>query len=1314
MAFAVLVLWLRYAALPNVDRYRAEIVSSIERVSGMGVRVRAIYGGWEGLRPSLSMVGMELDDARGKAVLGFERAEVKLSWWTLLAGHLRFYDVDFYSPNLVLRRGADGLIYLADKPLNPPGPDQQSAFTAWLLAQPSLGVHDATLVWRDDKAGAPEVRLTDVQIELRKRHGRHLAALTARPPPELAGRIELHADVVVRHAGGGWHAAGEVFGEALGTDLARLRAHLPLPETLRSGVGSVRVWASFSGDAVREVVADINMRDAKAQLTADALPLELATLSGRAIYDAQPGGFTFATRDLRFRLRGGEEAQPGNFSIARTATADHLPRVVVRADGIDLKIAATLIDYFPVPHDIKAQAQRFAPRGRLSEATLTWTGADASHARTYSLKGRFTELAVNEVAPWPGVAGISGRIEGSQDGGTLELDSRSASLQLDGMFRAPLAFDTLEGRARWKRAGPALQVDIEEARFANADGQGQLAGTWRSLPASKEKSPGYADIKGKLTQVLASRIGDYLPNHLSGTRAWLDRAVLAGTSAHVGFEIKGDLWQFPFGPGSDGHFLVQGDLHGGRLKYLPDWPSVDAIEGNFRFENRRMEIDADTASIFASRASAVTAVIDDLGARPPRLTIDGSVDTSGTDSVRFLRESPLVNGPGAFTRAVAVEGPARLKLHLDFPLYGAEPGHVAGEYQFADATVSAGHELTMRGVRGRLAFTERGVRASDITGSLFGKPARLAMSTEPDGRVLTTIDGSIDAAAMAQFMPEAIARRLSGDAEWQARIVTGSQGTDLSITSDLKGLAATLPEPLAKAAGEARTLKVRIEHLGAADALTSADLEGGIYGRFGTMGPPEARRWHAALRFGAPVGDAPQREGLWLYGALASLDADAWQNLFALPKTPAAPSAGTATPVAEGAQASPSATQASPPATQASPPATQASSPAAAPATGTIPQAEASAAQGAQAAVPAALELRGVDLTLGKLHYFGRDFREMHAQLERSGGRWTGQLESPNIAGKVRWDPAGRGHLEATLDRLSITASEPGEANAAQSAGGDLPAIDVTADRFEFHGHWLGRLALKAVQSEDRWIIDRLDITNGHAQLHSTGGWRRTGTGSISTLTLKLETGNLNALLGQFGYGEYLKRGSGSLAADLVWPGYPYDFALAALAGTLKVDARRGQFAKIEAGAGKLLGLLSLQSLPRRATLDFRDVFSEGFAFDRIQGDVKVAQGVLVADSFEISGPAAFVSLSGQISLPEETQDLTMRVVPEVTEGLALAATLLGTPVLGLSTLVVSKLLSNPLGKAVAYEYQVTGSWDNPQVTRLSGPPPKAAAAASP
>ena len=1246
------MLWLRYWALPNADRYRDEIVASIEQASGMSVSVKALRGGWEGLRPHVSLEDFAIADRRGKVALGFERAEATLSWWALAAGRVRFHDIDFYRPALELRRGADGIIYLADKPLNEAGPGDGD-FTAWLLAQPRLGIHDATLVWKDEKTGAPELRLASVEIAVRKRHGHHLAALTAVPPRELAGRIDLRAKVRLTQDGRRWRASGELFVEGRNADLAGLRAHLPVPETLRTGVGSLRVWAQFSHEGLQDVVADLNMRDARGQLASDVLPLELATISGRARYKVEPDGFSFATEGLRFRLATGVEVRPGNLYIARAQQPGSPARVDVRADGIDLKIAATLLDYFPVPRDIKGQVLRFAPRGRISEAHLTWIGGGAAPVKSYSLKGRFDELSVNAVDAFPGVSGLTGRIEGTDAGGSVQLASRGVSFEQQNLFRAPLLLESLDARATWKHVGRVLEVTIAEAAFANADAEGRLAGTWRSLPDARERSPGEVDIKGTLTHAVANRVASYMPNRIAGTRDWLERAVQAGTSDRVSFEVKGDLWYFPFG-NDNGLFRVEGDIHGARLKYHADWPSVDDIEGTFRFENRRMEIRAERAAIFASRATAVTAVVQDLAAKPPVLVLDGDMDTTGADSVRFLRESPLVNGPGAFTRVVAIEGPGRLKLQLVYPLWGTDPVRVSGDYFFAGATASVAKTLAMRDVRGRLAFTERGVRAPEITGTLFGKPATLSMITQTDGQVLTQIEGKIDAPVMGTYVPETIATRLTGTTDWKARVVSGKQGTELSIASDLRGMESSLPEPLAKAGAEARPATLTIARLGTENELTTVAISGGLHGRFARTGAAGAERWNGVLKFGAPVSGEPVREGLWLHGELAALDVDAWQAIFAARREAAKPGE---------------------------------------PAEGRI-------------------ELRGVDLKLGRARYLGRDFQQMQAQLARTGSQWEGKLESPLVAGDVRWNWEGKGRLAAKLERLAIVDPAAGSASAEREQGtqADLPGLDVTAERFEFRGKWLGKLDLKAEPTGDEWRIDKLDIVNGHAQFRSTGAWRRTGTGSLTTLAIKIDTDNLNALMGQFGYGEYVKRGRGDLEGNLAWPGYPYDFALSNLAGSFKVEGRRGQFAKIEPGAGKLLGLLSLQSLPRRALFDFRDVFNEGFAFEKIYGEVKVARGILLTEGFEISGPSAFVSLAGEVSLPQETQTLNMHIVPEVGEGLALAATLIGTPVLGLSTLLVSKLLRNPLGKAVAYEYQVTGSWDNPQVTRLSAPPPKTAA----
>ena len=1253
-----MVLVLRHVVFPNVDEYREDIAASVSRASGMAVTLASVEAGWQGLRPGLSMTGVTVADRRGHAVFALERAEITLSWWTLLAGDLRFHDVDFYRPVLRLRRGADGIIYLADKPLGAGETGEDGAFVAWLLDQPRLAIHDATLVWQDEYSGSPEVELRQVEIALRKDGRRHRASFTAAPPAAIADRMELRADLAFSRKDEAWQASGTVYAEAWRADLARMRAHLPIPESLRTAVGNFRAWVDFEPGRVLEVTADIRARGVRAQFSGDTLPLDLDTLSGRAFYRIQDGGFAAGASNLAFRAAGGLAAQGANFSIAIARPPSGPPRGEVRADGVDLKIAAALLDYLPVPRETKAQADRYAPRGRLADSSLVWTGESLATASAWHVKARFEDLAVNAVDRFPGVSGLTGTLDGDQRGGKLRLDSHRATFEAGNIFRAPLALDELEARATWKRDAKGLELTIQEAKLANADAQLSFSGTYRTLPQSPEKSPGWTDINGRIERGKAAAVATYLPNGLQHTRDWLAAAVLAGDLSDGRFEIKGDLWHFPFRDASRGRFLAEATIRGGRLRYHPAWPSVDRVEGAIRFENARMEIAAKEAYVYASRASSARAVIADLGADPPLLQIDGDIDTTGGDSTRFLRETPLVDGPGAFTRVVAIEGPARLRLRLAWPLWGNTPFRLTGEYAFSGATASVGRSLVLAGVRGPLAFTEKSVRAPELTGTMFGQPATLRLSNQPDGSVLTQLEGKLGAAALGAFIPEAFARRTAGATPWKARIVSGDEGTELRVESSLQGLAIGLPEPFAKRADETRALAVTIRRLGTAGEEAVARLEGGVYARLGRMEDNAVARWHAAVKFGSPVASEPVREGLWLYGEMARFDMDAWREALA--------------------------------------------SPAGAPAGETV----------------AMLELRGLDLRLGNLRYTGRDFAQMSARLQREAGQWRGTLASPSITGEVTFDPSGRGRIAARLKHFALGVAASGGAGpepAPSTEHDELPALDIVAERFEFRGRWLGRLELAARPEGRDWRIDRLDIANDHARFASTGAWRRTATGPLTQLDLKLETRNLHALLDQFGYGEFVNRGEARLDGGLVWPGYPYEFAPGALCGSFKVQASKGQFAKIEPGAGKLLGLMSLQSLPRRVTLDFRDVFTEGFAFDRISGEAKLARGILLTQDFQVVGPSAVVTMAGEVSLPMETQNLTIKVVPEVGESAAIAATVLGTPIMGLTTLVLSKLLQNPLGKAVSYEYLVTGSWDNPAVTRIGAlPAPKDAPKAAP
>jgi uncharacterized protein YhdP len=190
----------------------------------------------------------------------------------------------------------------------------------------------------------------------------------------------------------------------------------------------------------------------------------------------------------------------------------------------------------------------------------------------------------------------------------------------------------------------------------------------------------------------------------------------------------------------------------------------------------------------------------------------------------------------------------------------------------------------------------------------------------------------------------------------------------------------------------------------------------------------------------------------------------------------------------------------------------------------------------------------------------------------------------------------------------------------------------------------------------------------------------------------------------RLGYTEAVKGGDLNVQGKITWLGRPEDFALDHLGGHLNVSLKNGRFTQLDPGAGKLLGILSLQALPRRIVLDFRDVFSEGFAFDEIKGDVHLERGIGYLPGLAINGPAAKINMNGKLDLVREGQALRLYIQPRLDEGVAVGAALLGGPVAAVGALVASKILKDPIAKAASFEYLVNGSWADPQVIKLARP----------
>ncbi len=351
-----------------------------------------------------------------------------------------------------------------------------------------------------------------------------------------------------------------------------------------------------------------------------------------------------------------------------------------------------------------------------------------------------------------------------------------------------------------------------------------------------------------------------------------------------------------------------------------------------------------------------------------------------------------------------------------------------------------------------------------------------------------------------------------------------------------------------------------------------------------------------------------------------------------------------------------------------------------------------------------ALDLGGADLQIGILDANGRRFHDLRINATSRDSAWQVALSGREIEGHLSWTSAGDGRLSARLTRFTLPplattleAGTPGGFSAER-----LPSIDLVAENFNYEGRDLGRLSVLADPDPSGWHLQRLEITNPQTKLNINGRWA-VGEVSRTDVTVRLEVNDIGKFFSRVGLYEGVKGGSALLEGPIAWAGGPSRVDIPSLAGRLRLEAKDGRFRQIEPGVAKLLGILSLQALPRRASLDFEDVFSKGFSFDRIIANLSVANGVAYTEDFMMEGSAARVGMHGQVDLAAETQDLVVRVTPSLSGSIAVAGAIVN-PAVGVAAYIAQKALKDPFSRLASFEYSVTGTWADPVVARIIKP----------
>lgn len=1231
--------FLRFSILPQIEHYHGDIEAAAGASIGRPLTIARIEANWEGLRPILVLSEVSIRDEQGRVALRFPVMRNTVAWTSLLFGELRFHSLQLDQPQLSIRRDAAGRLYVGGIESDMQSSLASGAETAdWLLHQTLIVINEGRIVWQDELRGAPPVAFEHVALTLANRAGHHRFTLSTAPPATVATAVEVRGDLY----GDGFAAAhswrGDLFARIDQADVATWRTWLDLPFSLHQGSGDVQLSLNLARGVISGVAAKVDLRDVQTQLGTELPVLALRELKGGLGWRQVRNGFEISTDNFSLRMPDGFTLPPLNFLLNLNAKSGYgSASGEVRVDALNLPDVGRLLDYLPLAVEVKQRVSELGLQGRVRDVQASWQG-DLEALLRYRVRAQFEQVAMRRLGKLPGFSGLSGRIDGSDSDGMLSVDSDDFRVEAPGFLAEPLQFDQLSGQLDWLHSPQhGWNLKLNNLRVANADLAGTVFGSYQLADG-----PGVADLTVNLVRASVQHAARYIPQHALGdaTYRWLQTGLQGGQADSFQLRVRGDLRNFPFADGNSGLFRITARAKDVAIEFDPAWPRIEQAQAELLIQGRLLEVKASRARTGGAALQRVRVALPDMLAPALVMEVDGEAADDTQRSLDYIRNSPVQGYLDGYTDDLQARGKGLLKLHLEIPLAGDAPTKVLGSYRIDGNTLDLGaHVPLLQRVQGELSFSNKTIQANDVALQVMGGPARLALRSE-EGALLVEAEGTLDAGGLYTAYRYPLLRHLHGKTAWQAKIRVRDKLADVRVTSDLRGLTSDLPHPFDKLPTQKINLRFAHKDLDAGQdslALSYGEILDVTLLRNTAVKDVKAI-WRGNIVLGKAVG-VKDKEGIWISGRLPRLDLQGWGGWSDLPQRE-----------------------------------------------GVLPN------------------IAGIDVTLAEVNGFGSRIHDLNIRGSGRNGLISTRLTADEITGDLIWQPQDQGKLLVRLKQLKLGTGGAGETSAAppadeQAAGATaIPVIDMTVDNFFWKGRPLGKLALLLEGEAEDVVLKSLRLTNPDALLEANGRWRRLK--DETQVNLKMEISDSGRLLARSGYPDSVAGAKGALESVLIWHGAPGAFNYPSLFGSVRVNIGKGRFLQVDPGAAKLLGVLSLQALPKRISLDFTDVFSPGFQFDTISGLALIENGMLKTEDFSMAGTSAKVTLHGEVDIERETQQLQVRVLPALGANVSLLSFAAG-PAVGVGVLLANKLLRDPLDKLVSFDYNVSGSWADPVVERI-------------
>jgi uncharacterized protein (TIGR02099 family) len=747
---------------------------------------------------------------------------------------------------------------------------------------------------------------------------------------------------------------------------------------------------------------------------------------------------------------------------------------------------------------------------------------------------------------------------------------------------------------------------------------------------------------------------------------WLDHAIVDGRVLSGNLVFHGDVHDFPFRQGN-GVFKAKFDVEGGVLDYGQDWPRLQDLDATVEFNGPGLTITSNKGRILQSEISNTVVKISDLKDKPLAIKIKGDVGGTTQNKAQYILSSPPLRRKfGQFFEDVEFSGDSQLHLDVDlFVQKGDVNASVNGSLHLLENKIRYswfGEPLTA--VNGKIDIVPYGITAKALTAKFYGQPTSIDINTIVNKQsnesefIQVSANGNFDSHDLSNRYLPVMSDLVRGHSDWQvvSFIPVDSKPSPNSnlkepirftAQSNLQDVEVRLPTPFNKPAGQ--PLPTMIEGMLYMDSnyqfhvnygnRVNAILENSVAGE---------DVWRGTFRFGNGPVELPEEEGFRFVGHVQDLSADVWRSLISQ--------------VGDG---------------------------------------NAGANTQSQDTKPVAWPklLHSADLTIDRFQLFGQEARNMELTMAGEERAMVLNVNSDELKGEIRIPYDMKRHpLEMNLDRWELTSSTEG--GQADIDPREIPAIKAFAKSVSFKDRRFGSVKLETTKIVEGLRLEQLLMKPRSTTILATGKWTVAGDEHKSDFELHLDSENLGETMDDLDYIGSISGGEGDIDVNVTWPGALTNVDVEHLQGNVSINFKKGKLLAIDSGAGRIFGLFSLQTLPKRLILDFSDLYEKGIVFNQIAGNFTIEDGDAYTNNFYLDGPAAKAQAAGRIGLASQDYDQLLTFTPQTADIASIVGLVISAP----WGFVIPQIFRENINKAMSFQYTLNGSWDNPQLEPVVKP----------